>query len=70
MEQLILMTDVNLSHNKLRYLDDCNMLQCAKKISADNNKLDVIVRQGALVLPCLEELSLCGNSILLKILQI
>lgn len=67
MEQLLLMTDINLSQNRLRYLDDCNMLQCARKICVDNNRLDSIVRQGTLNLPCLEELSLNNNSILLNI---
>ncbi len=58
------MTDIDLSQNRLRYLDDCNMLQCARKICVDNNKLDCITRQGTLNLPCLEELSLNNNSIL------
>ncbi|CAB3980814.1 Geranylgeranyl transferase type-2 subunit alpha [Paramuricea clavata] len=63
MEQLLLMTDINLSQNRLRYLDDCNMLQCARKICVDNNRLDSIARQGTLNLPCLEELSLNNNNI-------
>ena len=66
MEQLLLMTDIDLSQNRLRYLDDCNAFQCAKKICVDHNGLDFIVRHGALNLPCLEELSLNDNSILLQ----
>ena len=64
MEHLVLMTDIDLSQNRLRCLDDCNMLQCAKRICVDDNGLDSIVRQGALNLPYLEELSLINNSIL------
>ncbi|XP_028392827.1 geranylgeranyl transferase type-2 subunit alpha-like [Dendronephthya gigantea] len=63
MEQLLLMTHIDLSGNKIRHLDDCNMLRCARNICADNNQLDVIVRQGILNLPCLQELSLKNNNI-------
>ena len=64
MEQLLLVKDVNLSQNKLRNLDECKALQCAKKLCVDNNRVDVIVREGTLNLPWLEELSLNNNSIL------
>lgn len=64
MEQLLLTTEINLSQNRLAYLDDCNLLQCVRKICADNNILETIVRRGTLNLPCLEELSLNNNCIL------
>ena len=64
MEQLVFMTDIDLSQNRLHCLDDCNMLQCVNKICVDDNGLNSIVRQGALNLPYLEEFSLNNNSIL------
>lgn len=66
MEQLLLMTEVDLSKNKLPKLDDCNVLQCANKLIVDDNKLVSVAKRGTLNLPYLETLSLNNNSILSK----
>lgn len=64
MDRLLLMTVIDLSNNRLRSLDGCNMLQSARKICLDNNNLEVIVNKQCLNLPYLKELSLNNNSIL------
>ncbi|XP_046842365.1 geranylgeranyl transferase type-2 subunit alpha-like isoform X2 [Xenia sp. Carnegie-2017] len=63
MDRLLLMTDIDLSNNRLRSLDGCNMLQSARKICLDNNNLEVIVNKQGLNLPYLKELSLNNNNI-------
>lgn len=68
MDQLVLMNEVNLSHNQLTSLDECNMLQCVKVLNASNNNLRCITKRHGLRLASLQELSLSNNSILWKIL--
>lgn len=67
MDQLVLMSEVNFSHNQLTSLDECNMLQCVKILNASNNSLRCITKRRALRLGSLEELSLSNNSIFLKL---
>lgn len=64
MDQLVLMKNVNLGHNQLISLDECNMLQCVRTMDVSNNNLRFITRRHALKLCLLEELSLSNNSIL------
>lgn len=70
MDQLVLMTEVNLSHNQLSCLDECNMLACVKTLNASNNNLRHITKRHALRLGSLQELSLANNSILFEIMKI
>ena len=67
MDQLVLTKEVNLSHNQLVSLDECNMLQCVNILDASNNNLRHITQRHALRLCSLQELSLSNNSILLYI---
>lgn len=73
MDQLVLMKEVNLSHNHLSSLDECNMLQCVIALDVSNNELRHITKRHALRLNKLQELSLSNNNIsdleLLKTLQ-
>ena len=64
MDQLVLMKEVNLSHNHLSSLDECNMLQCVITLDVSNNELQRITKRHALRLNRLQELSLSNNSIL------
>lgn len=64
MDQLVLMKDVNLSHNHLSSLDECNMLQCVITLDVSNNELQHITKRHALRINRLQELSLSNNSIL------
>ena len=66
MDQLVLMKEVNLSHNHLSSLDECNMLQCVITLDVSNNELQHITKRHALRLNRLQELSLSNNSILFK----
>ncbi|RMX40363.1 hypothetical protein pdam_00017495 [Pocillopora damicornis] len=63
MDQLVLMKNVNLCHNQLTSLDECNMLQCVRTMDVSNNNLRFITRRHALKLFLLEELSLSNNNI-------
>ena len=60
------MTEIDLSKNNLSKLDGCSMLQCAKTLVVDDNKLVTVVKRGTLNLPYLETLSLNNNSILCR----
>lgn len=64
MDQLVLMKEVNLSHNHLSSLDECNMLQCVITLDVSNNELQHITKRHALRIYRLQELSLSNNSIL------
>ncbi|KAJ7374528.1 hypothetical protein OS493_004866 [Desmophyllum pertusum] len=63
MDQLVLTKEVNLSHNQLVSLDECNMLQCVNILDASNNNLRHITQRHALRLCSLQELSLSNNNI-------
>ncbi|CAH3130023.1 unnamed protein product [Porites lobata] len=73
MDQLVLMKEVNLSHNHLSSLDECNMLQCVITLDVSNNELQHITKRHALRINRLQELSLSNNNIsdleVLKTLQ-
>ena len=64
MDQLVLMKEVNLSHNRISSLDECNMLQYIIILDGSNNELRHITKRHALRLNRLQELSLSNNSIL------
>ena len=67
MDQLVLMKEVNLSHNQLTSLDECNMLQCVNILDVSNNNLRHITKRHALKLLSLQELTLSNNSILYEL---
>ncbi|KAK2503608.1 hypothetical protein MC885_014865 [Smutsia gigantea] len=64
LEQLLLVTHLDLSHNRLRALPPAlAALRCLEVLQADDNVIETL--DGVTNLPRLQELSLCDNSILL-----
>uniref|UniRef100_F6WVF8 Geranylgeranyl transferase type-2 subunit alpha n=1 Tax=Monodelphis domestica TaxID=13616 RepID=F6WVF8_MONDO len=60
LEQLLLITHLNVSHNLLRSLPPAlAMLRCLEVLQADGNAIESV--EGVLNLPRLQELSLCEN---------
>ncbi|KAM9068651.1 geranylgeranyl transferase type-2 subunit alpha isoform X2 [Sarcophilus harrisii] len=60
LDQLLLVTHLNLSHNLLRSLPPAlAMLRCLEVLQADGNAIETV--EGVVNLPRLRELSLCDN---------
>ncbi|XP_027698941.1 geranylgeranyl transferase type-2 subunit alpha isoform X1 [Vombatus ursinus] len=60
LDQLLLVTHLNLSHNLLRSLPPAlAMLRCLEVLQADGNAIESV--EGVVNLPRLQELSLCDN---------
>ena len=59
LEQLVRMTSVDLSRNRLTQLRNGHLLQCVKELKLNNNCLTTC--DGLNDLPCLQVLDLCNN---------